>query len=56
VRDQFLKLHERIDNALTVLISTSDENLRKKTLLEMRAAIDEADRLLGAKEQTLSND
>jgi hypothetical protein len=56
VRDQFLKLHDRIDTALTVLISTSDENLRRKTLLEMRAAIDEVDRLLDTKEQPLAND
>ena len=55
MRDQFLKLRERIDSALTVLVATSDHALRRKALLEMRAAIDEADRLLGVKEP-LPND
>lgn len=56
MRDRFLKLHKRIDKALSVLDSASDETLRRKALAEMRAGIEEADQLLGIKEQPLAND
>ena len=48
--DQFLKLHRRIDNALAVLETKSDPQLRNKALLSMKIALDELDDLLGLDE------
>ena len=45
--DQFLELHLRIDNALEVLRTEFDGDLRSKALSEMKCALDELDELLG---------
>ena len=50
MRDEFLKLHDRIDNALAALIATSDESLRRRAILQIKVAIAEAERLLGMAE------
>lgn len=50
MRDEFLKLHDRIDSALTALISASDESLRRRAILQIKVAIAEAERLLGMTE------
>jgi hypothetical protein len=51
--DQFLKLHRRIDNALAVLRTENDGNLRSKALDDMKSALDELDQLLGLKAQMM---
>jgi hypothetical protein len=49
VRDDFAPLQERIENALALLRSSSEKELRRKALHELKAAIDEAEGLLGVK-------
>jgi hypothetical protein len=48
--DQFFHLHRRIDNALEILGTKSDPQMRNKALFEMKTALDELDDLLGLDE------
>jgi hypothetical protein len=56
MRDEFNPLQDRIENALALLKATADRDMRRKALLELKAAIDEADRVLGAKGQSVGQD
>jgi hypothetical protein len=50
VRDDFVLLQQRIENALERLRSTSERDVRRKALRDLKAAIVEAEGLLDIKE------
>jgi len=50
MKDEFLQVQNRINNAFALLKATSDRTERRKILVELKSAIDEADHVLRAGE------